>query len=379
MNKMLALGEPAPWFHGQALSGANHYAFDTAAGRWIVMLLMGSGAREVAQTALRLLQQNRELFDDRQASFFGVTIDPSDAKLGRVAQALPGIRWFLDYDYQVSKTYGAAQVNGEGVAYAPHWLLLDPMLRVRYRATLADGPGVMAELRRQLSLDGEMPTAPVLVVPEVLSPDMCRHLIGLYERHGGDESGFMHEENGITVGKIDHRHKRRADYTIKDEQLVATLKRRMATVLQPMIRRSFQFDASRIERFIVACYDGDHGGHFRAHRDNTTKGTAHRKFACTINLNADEYEGGDLCFPEFGRRTYRAGTGGAVVFSCSLLHEARPVTRGRRYAFLPFLYDADGARIREHNLPFVGPELQNYRSGLPLDDAKGRPSRSTIA
>ena len=30
------------------------------------------------------------------------------------------------------------------------------------------------------------------------------------------------------------------------------------------------------------------------------------------------------------------------MFSCSLLHEATRVTRGRRYAFLPFLYDAAG-------------------------------------
>jgi hypothetical protein len=53
-----------------------------------------------------------------------------------------------------------------------------------------------------------------------------------------------------------------------------------------------------------------------------------------------------------------------VVFSCSLLHEARPVTRGKRYAFLPFLYDDEAARLRERNLEFVTPDLQNYRSGL---------------
>ena len=81
-----------------------------------------------------------------------------------------------------------------------------------------------------------------------------------------------------------------------------------------------------------------------------------------------DYEGGDLCFPEFGPQTYRAPTGGAVVFSCSLLHEARPVSRGRRYAFLPFLYDDVGARTRERNLAFVAPELQGYRSGLPPED-----------
>jgi predicted 2-oxoglutarate/Fe(II)-dependent dioxygenase YbiX len=34
-----------------------------------------------------------------------------------------------------------------------------------------------------------------------------------------------------------------------------------------------------------------------------------------------------------------------VVFSCALLHEATPVTRGRRYAFLPFFYDEAGAEV----------------------------------
>ena len=71
-----------------------------------------------------------------------------------------------------------------------------------------------------------------------------------------------------------------------------------------------------------------------------------RKFACSINLNAEEFEGGDLRFPEFGSRTYRPPTGGAVIFSCSLLHEATPVTRGRRYAFLPFFYDEAGQIVR---------------------------------
>jgi hypothetical protein len=41
------------------------------------------------------------------------------------------------------------------------------------------------------------------------------------------------------------------------------------------------------------------------------------------------------------------------VFSCSLLHEATPVTAGERYAFLPFLYDEAGAKLREKNLEFV--------------------------
>lgn len=38
-----------------------------------------------------------------------------------------------------------------------------------------------------------------------------------------------------------------------------------------------------------------------------------------------------------------------MVFSCSLPHEATPVTNGVRYATLPFLYDDAAAEIRQAN------------------------------
>ena len=38
-----------------------------------------------------------------------------------------------------------------------------------------------------------------------------------------------------------------------------------------------------------------------------------------------------------------------MVFSFSLLHAVSSVTAGRRYAFLPFLYDEAAAKIREAN------------------------------
>lgn len=42
-----------------------------------------------------------------------------------------------------------------------------------------------------------------------------------------------------------------------------------------------------------------------------------------------------------------------MVFACSLLHEALPVTRGRRFMFLPFLYDEAAKQIREANLGYL--------------------------
>jgi hypothetical protein len=37
------------------------------------------------------------------------------------------------------------------------------------------------------------------------------------------------------------------------------------------------------------------------------------------------------------------------------------VTRGRRYAFLPFLYDDAAARIREANNKFLGEGVEPYK------------------
>ena len=39
-----------------------------------------------------------------------------------------------------------------------------------------------------------------------------------------------------------------------------------------------------------------------------------------------------------------------------------PVSRGRRYAFLPFLYDEAAARIREANNQFLDPSVGTYRN-----------------
>jgi predicted 2-oxoglutarate/Fe(II)-dependent dioxygenase YbiX len=171
--------------------------------------------------------------------------------------------------------------------------------------------------------------------------------------------------DGKTVAVMDYSHKRRADCEVQDDGLIKATQERLSRRVIPAIRQAFQFNATRIERHIVACYDAGDGGHFRAHRDNTTLGTAHRRFAVTLNLNADEFEGGELWFPEFRRRKYGAPTGGAVVFSCSLLHEATQVTRGTRYAFLPFLYDDATARARERN-------RQHLAGGPPI---RGVPTR----
>ncbi|HEX8526579.1 2OG-Fe(II) oxygenase [Allosphingosinicella sp.] len=355
----LARGDTAPWFKAAALSGSPDYCFDTVAGRLVLMLFFGSASFEPSKAAIELVSRERALFDDERAAFFGVSVDPEDVAKERIAQELPGLRYFLDFDRKVSRLYGAS----DGERYAPFWLLLDPALRVIERFPIGEGEAALALAKAR----AEQPFAPdawapVLQVADVLEPALCRHLIELYERDGGEASGFMRDVEGKTRLVHDPAHKQRRDYLVGDEALQRGLAGRIRRRLAPALARAFQFEATRMERYLVACYEAG-AGHFRPHRDNTTKGTAHRRFAVTINLNSGDYEGGDLRFPEFGPRTYRAPTGGAIVFSCSLLHEAIPVTVGRRYAFLPFLYDDEAARLREANNPHLGDGVSAYRMG----------------
>lgn len=188
--------------------------------------------------------------------------------------------------------------------------------------------------------------APILILPGVFPPELCRTLIDIYDRQGGERSGFMLNENGRTVGRHDLRHKSRRDVMIEEQGLIDTIQQRIIDHVVPAIRRAHAFHVTRMERYLVACYDAEEGGHFRAHRDNTTPGTAHRRFALSVPLN-DDFEGGGLTFPEFGERRYRAPAGAGIVFSCSLLHQVDPVTAGRRFVFLPFLYDEAAARMRQ--------------------------------
>jgi len=363
-------GDPVPLFRAPASNGSPDYDFASVAGRYVVLAFLGSATQEPVRRALAALRRQRRLFDDLQASFFGVSVDAADESRARLRESLPGIRYFWDLDGALSRRFGALaeRPDGNGAVYRAFWLVLDPMLRV-----LASAP--LAEAERVLDLVAALPPvethagcrlhAPVLILPRVFEPEFCRRLIELHQRHGGEDSGFMREIEGKTVAVLDHGFKRRADHHLEDEAMRAAVRERIQRRVAPAIGQAFQFRATRMERYLVACYDASQGGHFRAHRDNTTKGTAHRRFAVTINLDADGFEGGDLCFPEFGPRLYRAPTGGAVVFSCSLLHEARPVSAGRRYAFLPFLYDEAAAAIRLANNRYLGEEVGEYRLGGP--------------
>lgn len=363
---MLLPGDQAPWFVARA-SNLEEFHFSSAGGRYIVLCFFGTTRSEAGGAIWRAFLDLASIFDDRRASLFGVSVDPDDERSGRVKQRIPGVRLFWDYDCKISRLYGAIDESDER-RYRPVIYVLDTALRVLSarrvrdpRACAAESADFVRALEPIPAPGQAAPQAPALIVPGVFEREFCRALIAGYDGGRSEESGFMRDVDGKTTLIVDHAHKRRLDWLIDDVRLRDGARARIHRRIAPEIRRVFQFAATRIERYIVACYDADVGGYFRPHRDNTTKGTAHRRFAVTINLNAEEYDGGDLVFPEYGRRRFRAPTGGAVVFSCSLLHEALPVTRGKRYAFLPFLYDEEAAKLRAANNAFLDEGVRPYR------------------
>lgn len=347
----LTLGEPAPWFTAPTPSNPE-FAFDTVAGRYVLLLFPPADPAGRA-TALRALAARQAMLDDQRLTAFVVV---RDAQTAATAKDMRGLRWILDLDRTVSRLYGAVDEAGADQAF---WIVLDPTLRM-LRAAQIDAVAPLFAYLQSLPAPGDHAAvplhAPVLIAPRVLEPELCRELIALHA--GGDAafSGVMRDQGDRTVAVMDALKQRR-DFTIEDEALKRALRERMERRLYPLIARGLGFTATRMERYLVSAYDAAEGGVFHPHRDNGTHGTAHRKFACSINLN-DDFEGGDLRFAEYGPRTYRPPAGGAVVFSSSLLHEATRVTAGRRYAFLTFFYDEAGAAV-----------LQAYNDRLATEPA----------
>ena len=234
----------------------------------------------------------------------------------------------LDRASELGRAFG---VNG------PLAILVDASGRVAALIP-APAPGGVAALTTRLYM-ASTPTvvqarAPVLLLERVAEPALCQSLLE-YWRRSNKVTNMVGCEGGNVVNAD---VKRRQDVQLEHPALFVKLRDCLVRRVVPVIAQAFHTRIMVIEAPIVGCYDADSGGWFRRHRDNTSRHTAHRQFALSLNLNADDdYDGGELRFPEFGRQLYRPVVGGALIFSSSLVHEVVPVTRGRRFGVFTFL------------------------------------------
>src|SRR5580698_2782955 len=346
LDNRVTLGDPVPWFSTPTVSGGR-FDLHVSAGRWVVLSFLGSPQNpRVSAELTELLGEASRFAEDSLVVGCVFTEKPADAD--QLAEISSNALFVLaDYDGAISKSFGASDM--------PRTIVLDPMLRV-----IADVPwdfpqghaatvrGILRSLPAVDDSAGVPMLAPALIVPRVFGFDLCDFLIQFYEQQGGKESGFQFDIAGKTTTLLDARLKRRSDVPVVAPEVRELIRSHIVRRLVPEIERYFQFRATRMDRYIVARYDSEVGGHFHRHRDNVNAGAQHRRFAVSINLNSN-FEGCDLMFPEFGRKVYRPPDGGALVFSCGALHQVTPVTRGKRYAFLAFLYGEEYAKRREAN------------------------------
>ena len=240
-----------------------------------------------------------------------------------------------DPENAVRKLFGATD---------PSILLIDPNHRLVFNAPQADmekGVGVCKTIHAGSQPDLVNRQAPVMLLHDILEPDLCQELISYWEAGEKRADGVSKGAENSSTAKSDI--KKRNDVVLLDEVLFEKVKNRIVGRIIPELFKAFQFRTASMEALRIGCYDAADQGHFGRHRDNRTAFTAHRRFAVSLNLNPVTYEGGQVRFPEYGRGLYAPPAGGAVVFSCSLLHEAMPVTKGRRFGIFTFLTDEAGA------------------------------------
>ena len=317
------------------------------AGRPILLWVLAEDGADADRLAAML-----DDFTAVEAQVFAVV---SGAAPG-VSEALEtaGVPQLIDEAQSVAGAFGLEGASG--------LVLIDAAARIARVEEGTDFDAMLAACRAFFDASlatAPPPHAPVLVIEELLDAQMCRDLIALWE--AGQKVGDAVATGEGKAGAASASLKRRQDVYLSDRNVYEAIGARIRNRAFPEVRRAFQAKLESFELPRIGCYDSTEAGFFGRHRDNSTPHTAHRLFAMTLNLNTGDFSGGQLRFPEFGRQLYEAPTGGAVIFSCALLHEALPVTEGRRFGLFSFFTDAAGAK-REQAL--IAAEKAKGRSGV---------------
>lgn len=305
--------------------GLFHFADQAESGRVAVLWLGDASDDRIAET----LGRWAPAFATVEAAIFGVV-------QGRAPEASrppadPAARILFDPEKRLAAAFGFA---------AGGIVVLDADLRVAASGGdlgLEAALAVCRDLHDRTAPDLVRAQAPVHLVQNVLEPELCRALIAYWE--AGEKKADL-----VALSLPEGRQalpdlKKRADVVVADPALIGAIQERFAHRLVPEVQKVFSYRMTTFESARVGCYSAETGGYFRRHRDNMTPQTARRRFAISLNLNTGAYEGGQVRFPEYSRALYDPALGAALVFSCSLLHEALPVTAGQRFGAFTFAFD----------------------------------------
>lgn len=132
------------------------------------------------------------------------------------------------------------------------------------------------------------------------------------------------------------------DSSIEDNKWIF---RKITDCILNLNHNFFRFDIEKIETLQFTEYCSSYKGFYQRHVDTAHHSVGFRKLSFSIQLTDDnDYEGGDVLFhnnaePDVARRNQ----GSLSMFPSYLMHEVTPVTKGRRYAIVGWVW---GPRFR---------------------------------
>ena len=319
---------------------------DHLSGSNLLLLFLNDLNLDCFIELLSNLTKRQAQFEDNKLRVVVITAS-SDAQANRKLKRRLNFDWPIlgDSTGAIFASYGLHKCHGE----LSRLVLLTPLRQIRtWFDSATNIENALEEIMNKTTLDQSQqpdrwsqPHAPILLIPNVLSPEECRRLTDYYElgapfmvrppRQGEFDGDYQ-------MPVYEHNRQDRVDQIIKERNVLEFLDQRIWGRVTPMIKKAFAFDVTLREDLHIARYQGDRDGNKMGHRDDTSAATAYRRFAFSMNLN-DNFEGGELVFNEYNPHGYRTTPGTAMVFSSSLLHEVNETTKGVRYNLISHFYN----------------------------------------
>lgn len=151
--------------------------------------------------------------------------------------------------------------------------------------------------------------APVLFVPDVVEPGLCKEI---------------------------------ASRKIVEPPFISYIDKRLFERVVPEVLKAFYFFPKKRKMPKIDIFTAESKGPTKLYRVHAQEQTYAYQYAIVIALNAsDEYQGGGLCFPEYGLGYYKPRMGEAMIYSTFLLQEMLPVLSGESILLTSYFYDED--------------------------------------
>mgnify|MGYP003953369111 CR=1 FL=1 len=337
----LAIGDYLPYFSLRSQEGKAR-RIELYAGKKVAIFLLSPDVdtmREVLETRLA----KKALLETLDMHCVFIVWGEPDVVATCHEASRATLSFWADCDGAVHRLLGREEVQGPPVC-----ILTDENLKIAHRIE-AFSPAedlqpmldfAAEEMQRPPPAVARM-HAPVMIIPDALSPKMCER-VRAYWRDGRQYAGNLDTGKGK---RVNTKRKIRTDADVTDRDMLRDLDRALGKSVFPEIKKVGSFTVSHREYYKIGCYAAEDKGHYLQHRDTSALALANRRYSLSVALS-DSYQGGGLVFPEYCDDFYRLPAGSALVFPSTLFHRIEPVTYGQRHVLVTFLYGEEEAAFR---------------------------------